>query len=154
MFVSGYFFAQAQADNAKRVEKGKASARDEMAGRAIDDPVVLDYLAERFDKQLQMGIDWLQSGASVVVRYEGLVDDPVAELRRATDQLQPVSDEQIRRAVKSCQADALLSARKGLRRRIRAATSGDWRNHLAPAHLAIFRERHAARIRALGYEVR
>jgi hypothetical protein len=154
MFVSGYFFAQAQADNDKRVEKGKASARDEMAGRAIDDPVVLDYLAERFDKQLQMGIDWLESRASVVVRYEGLVDDPVAELRRATNQIQPASDEEIHRAVKTCQADALLSSRKGLRRRIRAATSGDWRNHLAPAHLAIFRERHAARIRALGYEVR
>ena len=40
------------------------------------------------------------------------------------------------------------------RRRIRAATSGDWRNHLSPAHLTIFRERYADRIRALGYEVR
>ena len=154
MFVSGYFFSQAQADNDKRLEKGKASGRDVMAGRAIDDPVVLDFLAERFDKQLQMGIDWLQSGASVVVRYEGLVDDPIAELRRATNQIQPVTEDAIRRAVESCQADALLNSRKGLRRRIRAATSGDWRNHLSPAHLEIFRDRHADRIQALGYEVR
>jgi len=154
MFVSGYFFAQAQADNEKRLAKPKTSGRDVMAGRAIDDPVVLDYLAERFDKQLQMGIDWLESGASVVVRYEGLVDDPIAELQRATNQIQPASDEEIRAAVKTCQADALLNSRKGLRRRIRAATSGDWRNHLSPAHLEIFRDRHADRIRALGYGVR
>jgi hypothetical protein len=154
MFVSGYFFSQAQADNEKRLQKPKTPGRDVMAGRAIDDPVVLDYLAERFDKQLQMGIDWLESGASVVVRYERLVDDPIAELRYATNQIQPVADEDIRRAVEACQADALLGSRKGLRRRIRAATSGDWRNHLSPAHLEIFRDRHAGRIRALGYEVR
>ena len=82
------------------------------------------------------------------------MDDPIAELRRATNQIQPVTEDAIRRAVESCQADALLSSRKGLRRRIRAATSGDWRNHLSPAHLEIFRDRHADRIRALGYEVR
>jgi len=82
------------------------------------------------------------------------VDDPVSELQRATNQIQPVSENDIRRAIKTCQADTLLNSRKGLRRRIRAATSGDWRNHLSPVHLDIFRDRHADRIRALGYEVR
>jgi hypothetical protein len=154
MFVSRYFFAQAQADNEKRLVKPKTPKRDVMAGIAIDDPIVLDYLAERFHNQLQKGIDWLESGASVVVRYEGLVDDPVAELQRATNQIHAVPGEHIRRAIGACQADALLNTRKGLRRRIRAATSGDWRNHLTQAHLEIFRDRHADRIRALGYEVR
>ena len=100
------------------------------------------------------GIEWQESGASVVVRYEGLVDDPVAELSRATDQIRPVPRDRIVAAIEACQAETLLQTRKGLRRRIRAATSGDWRNHLTAPHLDIFRERHADRIRALGYEVR
>jgi hypothetical protein len=53
MSVSRYFFAQAQADNEKRLDKPKTYGRDVMAGLAIDDPNVLDYLAERFHNQLQ-----------------------------------------------------------------------------------------------------
>jgi hypothetical protein len=89
----------------------------------------------------------------VVVRYEGLVDDPISELLRATNQIQPVSEERIRQAIENCQADTFLSTRKGLQRRIRVATSGDWRNHLSATHLEIFRDRHSDRIQALGYEV-
>ncbi len=154
MFVSRYFFAQAQADNEKRAGKVVDRGPDVMAGKAIDDPVVLTYLADSFGAQLQMGIDWLDSGASVVVRYERLVDRPEEELTRATDQIEPVAPDRVRSAIEACQAENLLRTRKGLKRRIRAATSGDWRNHLSPAHLEIFRERHADRIRALGYDVR
>jgi hypothetical protein len=153
MFVSRYFFAQAQADNEKRAGKAVDRSPDVMAGRAIDDPVVLTYLADTFGDQLQKGIDWLKSGESVVVRYERLVDQPVEELTRATEQIAPVAPERVRSAIEACQAETLLRTRKGLRRRIRAATSGDWRNHLSPVHLEIFRERHADRIKALGYEV-
>ena len=154
MFVSRYFFAQAQADNEKRATKAVDRTPDVMAGRAIDDPVVLAYLADNFGSQLQKGIDWLESGASVVVRYERLIDGPEEELTRATDQLQPAAPDRVRSAIEACQAETLLRTRKGLKRRIRAATSGDWRNHLSPVHLEIFRDRHADRIRALGYEVR
>ena len=154
MFVSRYFFAQAQADNQRRSGKGGDRSPDVMVGKAIDDPAVLDYLANRYGGQLQMGIDWLESGASAVVRYEALVDRPVEELARATERIQPLPRERLEAAVEACQADTLLRSRKGLRRRIRAATSGDWRNHLTEAHLRVFRERHADRVRALGYEVR
>jgi hypothetical protein len=154
MFVSRYFFAQAQADNENRTGKAVDRTHDVMAGKAIDDPVVLAYLADNFGNQLQKGIDWLESGASVVVRYERLVDCPEEELTRATDQIQPVAPDRVRSAIEACKAENLLKTRKGLKRRIRAATSGDWRNHLSPAHLTIFRERYADRIRALGYEVR
>lgn len=154
MFVSRYFFVNAQANNEKRDLKQVDREPDVMLGRPIGDPAVLGYLAGGFGKQLQKGIDWLRSGASVVVRYEGLVDEPLAELRPATDRIRPVPDERLRAAIESCQADVLLRSRKGLRRRIRAATSGDWRNHLTQAHLDVFREHHADRVRALGYEVR
>jgi hypothetical protein len=154
MFVSRYFFAQAQADNEKRTGKAVDRTPDVMVGKAIDDPVVLAYLVDNFGDQLQKGIDWLESGASVVVRYERLVDRPEEELTRATDQTQPVAPDRVRSAIEACKAENLLKTRKGLKRRIRAATSGDWRNHLSPVHLEIFRDRHADRIRALGYEVR
>ncbi len=154
MFVSRYFFAQAQADNEKRVGKAVDRTADVMVGKAIDDPVVLTYLADQFGSQLQNGIDWLESDASVVVRYEALVADPVVELRRATGLIQPVTEARLGAAVEACQAETLLRTRKGLRRRIRAATSGDWRNHLTTPHLEVFRDRHGDRIRALGYAVR
>lgn len=153
MFVSRYFFAQAQADNDKRAEKKVDRSPDIMVGKAIDDPTVLTYLADSYGTQMQKGIDWLQSGASVVVRYEGLVDDPVSELTRATDQIEPVAADRITTAIETCQAENLLRSRKGLRRRIRAATSGDWQNHLTAPHLDIFREHHADRVRALGYDL-
>lgn len=152
MFVSRYFFTQAQADNPNRPEKGLA--QDAMIGDAIDGPASLSYLADGFGAQLRKGVDWLRSGDSVVVRYEALHADAVAELTRATNEISPLPPERVAAAIEACTADALLQRRKGLRRRIRAATVGDWRNHLNETHLAIFRERHAEAIRALGYAVR
>ena len=149
-FVSRYFFTQAQADNPKRE---KTQSHDAMIGKPMDSPESLDYLAHGFANTLDKGIEWLESGRSVVVRYENLHADPMAELTRATDAIQPVSPERIAKASEDCQADNLLQTRKGLKRRIRSATVGDWRNHLTEEHLAIFRDVHAGRIRALGYAV-
>ena len=159
VFVSLYFFTQAQADNTTRGPKIqarglKSQAHDMMIGKPIDSPEALDYLANGFTETLDKGIAWLASGRSVVVRYENLHADPLAELRRATNAIQPVAPERITDAIEACHADAMLQRRKGLHRRIRTATVGDWRNHLTEAHLAIFRAVHADRIRALGYEVR
>jgi hypothetical protein len=150
-FVSRFFFTQAQADNPNRGEKGQA--HDAMIGKTIDSPETMDYLASGFTGTLDKGIEWLTSGRSVVVRYENLHADPMTELARATSQIEPVSPERIQHAIEACQADTLLQTRKGLKRRIRSATVGDWRNHLNEEHLRIFREVHAERIRALGYEV-
>jgi hypothetical protein len=151
-FVSRYFFTQAQADNPNR--RDKHQPHDAMIGTAIDSPEALHYLATAFADTLDKGIAWLESGRSVVVRYENLHADPMGELIRATDAIQPAPLEQIEHGIAACHASALLQRRKGLQRRIRTATVGDWRNHLSEAHLAIFRAVHADRIRALGYEVR
>jgi hypothetical protein len=105
------------------------------------------------DAYLIRARNWLQSGRSVVIRYEELHSDPVAALTRTTDQIRPVAPERITAAIEACQADTLRSAQKGLRKRIRTATVGDWRNHLTEAHLARFRERHADMIREIGYDV-
>ena len=151
IFVSRYFFTQAQADHPKSWRENQP--HDAMIGKLIDSPEALDYLAHGFAGTLDKGIAWLQSGHSLVVRYENLHLDPMTELSRVTNAIQPVSSERIAHAIADCQADALLQRRKGLKRRIRSATVGDWRNHLTDAHLAIFRAVHADRIHALGYEV-
>lgn len=150
-FVSLYFFVQVQAGNAKRAAKNRAA--DVMLGKAIDHPDVLAFLAEDFGKDLRKGLEWLESGRSVVLRFEGLYADPIAEFTRATDQIGPLPAERIEQALVACQADNLLRARPGLAKRIRSATVGDWRNHLTEEHLAIFRARHADLIRQLGYDV-
>jgi hypothetical protein len=153
-FVSLYFFVQVQADNENRVAKGKTRVADVMVGKPIDHPDALDYLADGYEKDLIKGIEWLESGRSVVVRYEALHNNPRAALIRATEQIEPVDQGRIAAAIEACQAQNVLRSRKGLHKRIRSATIGDWRNHLTEAHLAIFRERHGGLIRRLGYEVR
>ena len=151
-FVSLYFFVQAQGGNAKRAARGRAA--DVMLGKPIDHPDALAFLADDFNTDLQKGLEWLASGRTIVVRYEELHRDPLTELARATSRLSPVEPERIERAAVACEARTLLKARRGLSKRIRSATVGDWQNHLTPAHLAIFRDRHADLIRSLGYEVR
>ena len=150
-FVSLYHFVQAQADNEERQAKGRPA--DVMVGKPIDHPDALAYLADGFGRDLVKGIEWLGSGRTVVVRYEALHDDPLAELRRATGQIAPVDDERLRAAIEACQAANLLQSRKGLKKRIRSATANDWPNHLTAAHLRIFQEQLADEVRALGYRV-
>jgi hypothetical protein len=124
-----------------------------LIGKALDHPDTLAYLANEYGKDLDKGIAWLTSGRSVVVRYEALHADPHGELTRATAGISPVGPDRIANAIAVCQAESLLKTRPGLHRRIRAATAGDWRNHLSELHLAIMRDRHGERIRALGYDV-
>jgi sulfotransferase family protein len=154
MFVSLYFFVQTQADNPNRAAKGRTRSADVMVGRAIDDPESLAFLADGFDADLQKGIAWLESGRSAVVRYEDLHADPARAMAALTERIGPVEPARIARAVDDCTADHLLQQRKGLKRRIRSATVGDWKNHLTDAHLRIMRERHAPLIERLGYDVR
>lgn len=152
-FVSLYFFVQVQAENPNRAAKGRTRPADTMIGKPIDHPVTLTYLRDEYGSDLAKGLAWLRGGDSTAVRYEALHADPVTELTRATAAIAPVATEKIERAITACEASTLLANRKGLKRRIRSATVGDWRNHLTAEHLEIFRVQHAALIRALGYDV-
>ena len=153
-FVSLNFFVQTQAEAGLRKRDGARGDTDRMIGKPIDHPEVMASLADGFGSSLLKGIGWLESGRSVVIRYEALHADPVAELTRATDQIEPVPPELVARAIAACQAETMRQTHRGLHKRLRSATVGDWRNHLTEAHLAIFREHHADAIRRLGYEVR
>lgn len=128
--------------------------RDILIGKPIDHPDVLAFLETEFATNIGRANDWLHSGRAVVVRYEGLHSDPVAELTRATEQIKPVPERLITQAIESCRAENMRKMNEKFTWHIRAAKVGDSKERLSDKHLAIFRERYSNEIRSLGYEVR
>jgi hypothetical protein len=124
---------------------------DALISRPIDHPDVLHFLETAYVQYMTRAHDWSHSGRAVVVRYEKLLSDPLGELKRVTDQIQPVAPERIAQAIETCHVDRM---RKIHTTNVRSGTVGDSRKYLNEAHLAVFRERYADHIRALGYEVR
>jgi hypothetical protein len=150
-FVSAYFTIQQQEGTGRR--GGRRT--DEIAGKPLSDPDVVQYLRNGgFRNNMRRAKEWLESGRTLVVRYERLHSDPIDELRSVTDKVEPVPDERIAAAVAVCSADNMrtLGGRKS--KHVRAAKVGDSREKLNEEHLAVFREKYADVIRALGYEVR
>jgi hypothetical protein len=97
---------------------------------------------------------WLRGGRTVILRYEGLRRDPMAELTRATDAIAPVDPRRIEHAIEACRAENMRQRGRQSKWHVSAAQVGEAREGLSEAHLAIFRERYADLIRALDYEVR
>jgi hypothetical protein len=150
-FVSAYFTIQEHQDTGKR----RGRRRDAISGKSLSDPGVIDYLRNGgFRNNMRRAKEWLESGRTLVVRYERLHSDPIAELRSVTDKIQPVPDERIAGALAACSADNMRNLGGGKSKHVRAAIVGDSREKLNEEHLAVFRERYADMIRALGYEVR
>jgi hypothetical protein len=151
VFISYYHWVQ------ERLARGhgrRPHKRDVLAGRPLNDPVVLDYIAETFGSNIAHANGWLHSGRAIVVRYEGLHTDPVGELTRVTDQLQPVDPARIEMAIEACQAENMRQMKQKFSWQVRAATVGDSRQQLDESALAVFREHHHDTIRSLGYDVR
>jgi hypothetical protein len=150
-FVSSYFTIQQHKDDGLR--SGRRT--DVMVGKSLSDPSVIEYLRNGgFRNNMRRAKEWLESGRTHIVRYEHLHSDPIGELRSVTDKIQPVPDEQIARAVEVCSADNMRKMGGERSKHVRAAKVGDSREKLNEEHLAVFRDRYADMIRALGYEVR
>ena len=100
--------------------------------------------------------EWLESGRTLVVRYERLALRPNRQsCASVTDKIEPVPDERIAAALESVQRGQHASRWVGAKsKHVRAAKVGDSREKLNEEHLAVFREKYADMIRALGYEVR
>lgn len=150
-FVSSYFTIQQHKDDGLR--SGRRT--DIMMGKSLSDPDVVAYLRNGgFRNNMRRAKEWLESGRSLIVRYERLHSDPIAELRTVTDTIQPVPDEKITAAVDACTADKMRLMGGERSKHVRAAKVGDSREKLNEEHLAIFREKYADMIKDLGYEVR
>jgi hypothetical protein len=150
-FVSSYFTIQQHKDDGRR----NGRRRDAMAGKSLSGPEVVEYLRTGgFRNNMRRAKEWLESGRTLVVRYERLHSDPIAELRAVTDQIEPVAEERIAAALETCSAENMRQMGGAKSQHVRAAKVGDSREKLTEEHLAVFREKYADMIRALGYEVR
>jgi hypothetical protein len=155
-FVSLFYWLQSRAayDAARGKVRAKQRPKDRLIGKQIGDPEVLDFLAGPFGEYLQRARDWTASGRVAVVRYEDLHRDPVAELTRLTDAIRPVDRAAVERAVETCKADNMRQLSAKMAVHVRSAKVGDSRERLSAAHEAVFRDKYADLVRALGYEVR
>lgn len=152
VFVSLYHWAQERAE--RGLGNSKERPRRAVIGKPIDHPDVLAFLADEFGTNLRRAAGWLLSGRAIPVRYEELHTGPVAALARVTDAIAPVDRARLEDAVETCRAENMRQMNDKLAWHVRAAKVGDSRAKLGEAHLAVFRDRHAAAIRDLGYEVR
>jgi hypothetical protein len=155
-FVSMYHWIQTRTDYDRergRVRK-KERPRDAMVGKPIDDPLILEYLADGYGQQIQRAHEWVNSGRAIVVRYEDLHRDPVGALTRVTNQIEPVDTARIEKAVEACSVDNMRKMSKRMSQHVRAAKVGDSRDKLEEPHLKIFREKYSDLLTSLGYEVR
>lgn len=148
-FVSLYHFVQRHS----HPFTDRLDPAADLVGLPIDHPRVLNFLRHQFAGHLQLSRAWMQSGRSVVTRYEFLHSDPAAEVTRIAQQLAPVAPARVRRAVKATRAGALKRRGGYWGVHIRTATVGDWRRHLTREHLEIFRVEYGDIIRGLGYRV-
>ena len=156
-FVSMYHWIQTRTDidqNVGKVRK-KQRPRDAMVGKSMDDPIILDYLADSFGGLIQRADEWVHSGRAIVVRYEDLNRDPVEALTRVTNQIEPVETARIERAVEACSIDNMRKMSKRMsQQRVRTGKVGDSRDKLQESHLKIFREKYGELLTSLGYDVR
>jgi SMC interacting uncharacterized protein involved in chromosome segregation len=156
-FLSMYHWIQTRTDidrNVGKVRK-KQRPRDAMVGKSMDDPIILDYLADGFGSMIQRADEWVHSGRAIVVRYEDLHRDPVEALTRVTNQIEPVEIVRIERAIEACSIDNMRKMSKRMsKQRVRSGKVGDSRDKLEASHLKIFREKYGDLISSLGYDVR
>ncbi len=155
-FVSLFYWLQTRAefDEVRGKVRPRHRPKDQLIGKQIGDPEVLEFLATNFGEYIRRAEGWMNCGRVAVTRYENLHADPVAELTRVTDAIQPVDRATIENAIEACTADKMRSMSKKMATHIRTAKVGDSKERLSEAHYAIFREQYGDVIRALGYEVR
>src|SRR5215212_2290329 len=137
----------------KNTQKGRKFT--ELMGKPLNDPVVIKFLRQGgYRNNLEKARDWANSGRAVVLRYENLIQDPLAELRRATEMIAPLDVESLETAIDYCRADRMRERTKGGSKHVRTATVGDSQRQLTADHLEAFREAYAEIIAELGYPVR
>ena len=150
-FVSTYYTLQLHAAEKNRKERKFT----ELMGKPLDDPAVIEFLRTGgYRNNLEKARDWAASGRAVVLRYENLSRDPLAELQRATKMIAPIGVDRLELAIDHCRADHMRQRTEGGSNHVRTATVGDSLHQLTPDHLEAFRDAYADIVEELGYPVR
>lgn len=136
MLVSIHRAAQRPPPRPDRQQSPSASL---LAGKALDDPAVVDYIATDFRTQLQKADAWVQSGSATVVRFEVLRADPKAVLESLMVSLGPAQPERLDRAISSCRSTD-------------AAADPSFHDEVGDATRRELRHRFSTLVRRLGYE--
>jgi Sulfotransferase domain len=146
-FVSWYFYIQNFSD--------AFVAANDPGQRAIGKPIghvdVLDLLSHEFGVFLDQGIAWLESGRSLIVRYEQLHSAPEAVLAASKEYLSLTPARTMADAIAGASVDNMRLEGPDLKRHIRTGRAGAWSEHLTGSHREIFLSRHGERLERLGY---
>lgn len=148
-FVSLFFYVQRFPERYQEAD----DPAQVLIGRDLGDDAVLQFLETSFRYYLELGVAWLRSRRSLIVRYEDLHFRPEESVLRVAREIQPLDPSAVRAAIKAASAGRMRKIGVDERVHIRSATVGDWRNHLGPAHLRAM-EKHGDLVAELGYEVR
>lgn len=116
-------------------------------------PELTAYVREAFHEELACSINWMRSGASLVVRYEDLWSDPLTTLTALTEQLTPLPRERIEQAIEQQALPAMRRASGDRAAFFRRGGDGGWRDELPPAIIDLLRTwpPYPAQFAALGY---
>ncbi len=98
------------------------------------------YVKEHFSEVVQLSLDWANSGASFIVRYEDLWRDPVTTLARLTNSIRPVSQDRIESAIDVCNINMLRKLGNDPQHKFfRKGGPGNWRRELPDNIVDVFR---------------
>jgi len=151
LLVSIHEIAQRRSD-----KKGRQPDTEEpwapLAGRELDDPVVLAYLTDGFSDEINWLKEWHDSGTPLV-RFELLEADPAAALNELATALGEIDEDVVARAVAICPGESIVRSSPVRGRRMPPVPAGTWRERLSDDHLAILRDRYGDDVRHLGYEL-
>ncbi|MFM9105269.1 MAG: sulfotransferase domain-containing protein [Chloroflexota bacterium] len=124
--------------------------REQMVGKPLDSPETLAYLADGFGQILRRAVKWSKDDRVLIVRYELLHHDPVAELVRLTGLIEPVPAKRIEKAIRRCSIENMRVLQP---QTVKVGAVGRSRDSLTPEHLRVFRNHYGHMIRELGYDV-
>jgi len=100
----------------------------------------LAFAAGGFAQAYAISLNWARLGA-IVVRYEDLAHDPVAELRTVGDRIAALPEQAITRAAVLCKPKYMSQSGDVDARHIRTARAGAWREQLSDEFVEVMAHR-------------
>ncbi len=121
----------------------------------VVDGELIRTLQERIMCDLNISISWIQSGRSIIVRYEDLRVDPLTTLSGLAESIMPISRTRIEQAIEACDIKVLRDRSTVDSRFFRRALIGESRSVLPVEVLRRFAEEEPFRsqLAFLGYEI-
>ncbi len=125
---------------------------------ALDGPEIgahtVQYVETTFMRDLQVSLDWMHSGQSLIVRYEDLWRDPLNVLTTLTSQIYPTTPDCIERAIERCELGLMRDLYDPKRTFFRTGQVGSWHRELPPEIVDRFQaDPYPALFQELGYSL-